>query len=139
MSLLEQPARGTIVTGKVRSYLMRFRRLLFVSMLCLLFIAPGNAQESIRLRFQITRNGSVVANPEMSINQGSVGRIDIKDSVSVAFTPRVLESRLTLTFDIENGDKHLQPQLAIDTIKPAAISWTNASGDSIRITVVAIR
>ena len=118
---------------------MGLRRLLFVCVLFWVFVSSGIADESIRLRFQIIKNGAVVANPEMSINEGSVGRIEIRDSLSLAFAPRVYDSHLTLTFDIEAGDKHLQPQLAVDTTGPATISWTTAHGESMRVTVAVVR
>lgn len=118
---------------------MNLKRLLLTCVLGLFFVPSVNGQESIRLRFQLTRSGAVIANPEISINDGSVGRIEIKDIVSLAFTPRLQDSRLTLRFDIWTGGKHLQPQLAVDTIEPAAISWTTVAGEPIKITVVAIR
>lgn len=118
---------------------MNLKRLLLVCVLGLFFVPSVNGQESIRLRFQVTRNGAVIANPEIVVNEGAVGRIDIKDSVILALTPRVQNSRLTLTFDIRTGDKHLQPQLAVDTIEPATLSWTTVAGELIKVTVVTIR
>jgi hypothetical protein len=118
---------------------MSWKHVLLALVLCLVSVSSTNAQESIRLRFKVVRNGSVVANPEMSVNQGSAGRIEIKDVVSFVFTPIVSASRLSLAFDIKAGDNHLKPQLVIDKTEPGAISWTSASGELIRVTVVAIR
>jgi len=118
---------------------MCLRCLLLCCVLSVIFGAAGSAQEPIRLRFQIISNGSVVANPELVVNRGSIGRIEVKDSVSLAFTPRIDDSRLTLAFDIRTGDKHLRPQLGIDSNNSGVISWTSASGESIRITIVPIR
>jgi hypothetical protein len=118
---------------------MSRKHVLLVLVLSLVSVCSTNAQESIRLRFKVVRNGSVLANPEMSVNQGSAGRIEIKDIVSLVFTPTVSDSRLSLAFDIKTGDRHLKPQLVIDKLEPGAISWTSASGELIRITVVAIR
>jgi len=115
------------------------KRLLLVCILGLVFAPSVNGQESIRLRFNITRNGSVVANTEISVNEGSVGRIEIAGMMNLAFTPRVQNSRMTVTFDIKTDAKHLQPQLAVDIAEPATISWTSAAGEPIKIAVVTVR
>jgi hypothetical protein len=86
----------------------------------------------------VVKDGSVIANPEVSGKQGSPGRIEIKDAFVCVFTPTVRESRLSVAFDIKSGDKHLQPQLVLEKNEPGSISWTSASGEAMKIVVVAI-
>lgn len=88
-------------------------------------ISPAVAQESIRLQFQIQKNGSPVANPEVSVNMGSEGRLDIDDVGTLAFTPRVRGSSLAVAFHITSGGKRFQPRLVITKSESGSISWTS--------------
>lgn len=114
---------------------MRVTRVLLVCALSLVSLFAAAAQDSVRLRFQIMRNGSVIANPEISVAQGSVGRIDIRDSFTCEVTPTMHDSQLDLAFDIKTGDRHLQPRLVIGKTEPGVVSWTSASGVVMKMTV----
>jgi hypothetical protein len=111
---------------------------LLVGALSLVSVCSAAAQDSVRLRFQIVKDGFVVANPEVSVKPGSTGRIEIKDTFICAFTATVRESRLSVAFDIKTGAKQLQPQLVLGKNDPGSISWTPASGESVKIVVVAV-
>ena len=118
---------------------MSLRHVSLVCALCLVCLSSAAAQGSVRLRFEIMRNGSVIANPEISVAEGSVGRIEIRDSFACAFTPTMHDSHLDLAFDIRTGDRRLPPRLVIGETNPAVVSWTSASGALIKMTIVAIR
>jgi hypothetical protein len=114
-------------------------RLFVVCVLSLVSVCSAAAQDSVRLRFQIVKDGAVLANPEVSVGQGSVGRIEIKEALTCEFTPTLRDSQVSLVFDITAGEKHLQPRLVIERAEPGTVSWTSASGAVMKITVVAVR
>jgi hypothetical protein len=107
---------------------MTFRRLVIFAAMFFVGGALALAQESILLRFEIAKNGSTVAYPEVTLKAGSAGRIEIEGIGSFAFTPMLRDSNLALAFDIKTGEKHLEPQLVIGKAEPGSISWTSESG-----------
>jgi hypothetical protein len=117
---------------------MSLRYVALVGVLALALPYSLAAQDSVRLRLQIVRNGAVIANPEMTVKQGTAGRIEIKDTVTCVFTPTLRDSTVGLAFDIETGDSHLKPQLVLDRSEPGVISWKSPSGALMKIVVVAI-
>jgi hypothetical protein len=115
---------------------MTLRRLVILAAMFLMAGAPALAQESIRLRFEIAKNGSNVASPEVTLKAGSAGRIEIEGIGSLAFTPMVRGSNLAVAFDIKTSEKHLEPQLMIGNAEPASISWKSESGvESFKVSV----
>jgi hypothetical protein len=114
---------------------MSLRRMLLVCAIGLICVCSADAQESVRLRFHIVRDNSVLATPEVTVASGSAGHIDINKVLSCVFTPTLRDSRLTVAFDIRSGDKHLQPQLEIGKNDPGAVSWRSASGELIKVTI----
>jgi hypothetical protein len=98
------------------------------------------AQESIRLQFEVAKDGSTVAKPEVSVNSGSAGRIEIDNVGRFVFTPTVRGSDVAIAFDITAGGKQFQPRLVISENKPGSISWTSGTGaESFKLTVSWVR
>jgi hypothetical protein len=119
---------------------MILRRLVILAAMLLVGVSSALGQESIRLRFEIAKNGSSVANPEVSLKAGSAGRIEIEGIGSLAFTPTLRDSNLAVAFDIKTSEKHLEPQLVIAKTEPGSISWKSESGaESFKVMVFWIR
>jgi hypothetical protein len=49
-------------------------------------------------------------------------------------------SNLAIAFDIQAGEKHLQPQIVITKAAPGTLSWTSApDGQPFKVTVFWVR
>ena len=119
---------------------MKWSRLFAFAFLVLVGISPAIAQESIQLRFEVTKDGSTVANPEMSVNSGSSGKMEIANVGRVAFTPTFRGSDVVIAFEISSGGKQFQPRLVISKNEPGSISWTSeARTESFKLTVYWVR
>jgi hypothetical protein len=119
---------------------MKLRRLFVFA--CLVFVGTSlaTAQESIRLQFEVVKDGSTVARPEVSVISGSSGSIEVDDEVTFAFTPTFRGSdAVVISFDIRSGGKQFQPRLVISQNGPASLSWpsdTRAQSFKLRVSWV---
>jgi len=120
---------------------MKLRQLFLIVVLISGATSVPMAQESIRLRFELVKNGSVVAAPEVSGMPGSTGSIRLAGVGSIEFTPTFRDSdSLAIAFDIQSGSTQLRPRLVISDTRPGSLSWTSRRGaESFRITVSWIR
>jgi len=106
---------------------------------CLVFIGTSlaTAQESIRLQFEIVKDGSTVAKPEVSVISGSSGSIEVDNVVLFSFTPTLRGSdAVAISFDIRSGGKQFQPRLVISKNEPGSLSWpsdTRAQSFKVRV------
>jgi hypothetical protein len=111
--------------------------------------APVMAQEPTRLQIQVTRDGSVVARPELRVESGREGRLELSDEFlptpkpswvvglreRVAITPTVRGDDLAIAFNIASGDDQFQPSMVISKDVRGSVEWTAADGKPIRLTV----
>ena len=98
------------------------------------------AQDTIRLQFQVVKNGSIVANPEMSVFSGLAGSIEVEGVGRVTVTPTVRGSdAVAVVFDIRSGGNRLQPQLVIGTSDSGVLTWTGEARQSFKLTISWIR
>ena len=105
---------------------MKLSRLLVFACLFSAGTSLAIAQESIRLQFEIVKDGSIVAKPEVSVISGSAGTIEVDDVGSFAFTPTFRGSdAVAIAFDIGSGGKQFQPRLVIGKNEPGTLSWTS--------------
>ena len=89
-------------------------------------VSPAIAQESLRLLFEITVDGSVVARPELKVQSGGEGDITFGEKQSqarVTFTPTIRGDDIDIAFDITDGDEHLKPMLRISKTGPGSVEW----------------
>ena len=88
-------------------------------------VSTATAQESLRLQFEITVDGSVVAKPELKVQSGGEGSIAFgeKSQAVVAFTPTVRGDDIDFAFDITDGEKRLSPTLRISKTVPGSMEW----------------
>lgn len=114
---------------------MKLKRL-FVFAFVFALVIPAMAQESLRFQFDVTKDGSSVAKPEVSVNGGSAGFIEVDNVGSLSFTPTVRGSGVAIAFDINSGGKQFHPSLVISKDQPGSISWTSVTGaESFKLTV----
>src|SRR5258705_10107602 len=119
---------------------MKLNRLFVFAFVLSVGIPSAIAQESVRLQFHVTKDGSSVAKPEMSMTSGSHGRLEIDTVGRLSFTPRVRGSSVAIAFDISSGSKQFQPSLVIGKDEPGSISWTSLTGsESFKLTVSWVR
>ncbi len=119
---------------------MKLNRLFVFAFVLSVGIPSAIAQESVRLQFHVTKDGSSVAKPEMSMTSGSPGRLEIDTVGRLSFTPRVRGSSVAIAFDISSGSKQFQPSLVIGKDEPGSISWTSLTGsESFKLTVSWVR
>ena len=119
---------------------MRMRHLVLLGFVFSIGMPSVLAQESVGLRFEVVKSGSILALPEVSVQSGSAGEIQIEGIGGFAFTPVVRGSTLAIAFDIRAGEKHLQPQLVIDKVVPGSLSWTSAPDEQpLKVTVFWVR
>lgn len=89
-------------------------------------VSPAVAQESLRLLFEITVDGSVVARPELRVQPGDEGDITFGEKqgpARVTFTPTVRGDDIDIAFDITDWDKRLKPTLRISKTVPGSVQW----------------
>jgi hypothetical protein len=105
---------------------MKLHRLLTFAILFSVGTSLTIAQESIRLKFEVVKDGSTVAQPEVSVTSDSASRIEIDGVGQFAFTPTFRGSdTVAIAFDIQSGGKQLQPRLVIGKSEPGTLSWTS--------------
>jgi len=108
---------------------MKFSRLLAVVSLVSFGASLAIAQDSIRLQFEVVKDGATVARPEVSVTAGSTGTLEVAEVGNVAFTPTLRGSDgVAVAFDIRSGGKEFQPRLVISKDEAGTLSWTSAAG-----------
>jgi hypothetical protein len=117
-----------------------------------LSMAPARGQELTRLRIDVTRSGSLVAKPELKVEAGREGRLELSgESLSkpnavlqglrerITITPVVRGDDIALAFKIVSGDKQFTPELVISDDIRGSVEWTAADGQPIMLTVSWVR
>ena len=108
---------------------MKFSRLLAVVSLVSFGASLAVAQDSIRLQFEVVKDGATVARPEVSVTAGSTGTLEVAEVGNMAFTPTPRGSDgVAVAFDIRSGGKEFQPRLVISKDEAGTLSWTSAAG-----------
>ena len=119
---------------------MKFSRLLIFAFVFSIGMSPAIAQQSVRLQFEITRNGSTVARPEVSVNLGSASSMAIDGVGQFEFTPTLRGSDLAIAFDVRSAGKQMRPSLVITRSEPGYLSWKSDTHDeSFKLTVSWVR
>jgi hypothetical protein len=135
---LEIDSCGIVSGFHVRRRTARVGIVFFVSYFTVWFGAPlAIAQDSIRLKFEVVKDGATVAKPEVSVTAGSTGTLEVADLGHFAFTPTPRGSDgVTVAFDIRSGGKAFQPRLVIGKEEAGTLSWgSNAGAHSFKINV----
>src|SRR5262245_38308597 len=100
---------------------MNWGRLFVLAFIVVLGMSPANAQESAVLQIEVTRDGSLVAKPQLRLLSGRVGLVELNGERAgttplikglgerIEITPRVGGTDVTLAFNITSGDKQFRP------------------------------
>jgi len=108
---------------------MKFSRLLAVVSLLSFGASLAIAQDSIRLKFEVVKDGATLARPEVSVTAGSTDTLEVADVGHLAFTPTLRGSDgISLVFDIKSAGKAFQPGLVISKDEAGTLSWTSDAG-----------
>ena len=110
--------------------------------------SPVMAQEPTRLQIEISRDGSVVARPELRVESGREGRLELSGEFlrnpkpwqaglreKLAITATVRGDDLALAVNIASGADQFRPSLVISKDVRGSVEWTAADGQPIRLTV----
>jgi hypothetical protein len=109
-------------------------------------VSSAVAQEDTVLLCEVTRDGSLIATPQLRLLSGRQGRLDLDGEWAsnpvlkglrerIEITPAVRGDDITLTFTIASGDKQFKPALVISKDVRGSIEWKAADGHPIRLTV----
>jgi hypothetical protein len=104
------------------------------------------AQEPTGLQLEITRDGSVMANPALKLLPGREGLVELNGESSplpalkglrerITITPAVRDDQVALAFNITSADRQLRPSMIISRDVRGSVEWVAADGQPIRLTV----
>ena len=110
---------------------MKWSRSFIFACIAALSMSRAIAQESPRLLFEVTVDGSIVARPEMRVPSGGEGRLELDETrgdARVIFTPTLRGDDIAIAFDITAGSRRVRPTLVISRTVPGGIRWTSSTG-----------
>lgn len=131
---------------------MKWKCVFVFGCIAALSMEPALAQEAERLQIEVTRNGSVVARPELRVPSGREGHLRLSGEwvpdppafldglrEMITITPAVRGDDIALAFDIASGDKRFRPSLVISKDVRGSVEWTAADGQPLMLTVSWVR
>ena len=108
---------------------------LLVGMVVFASLSGLSAQQSIRLRFEVFQNESLVSSPEIAVAPGDSGRFEMPRIGTIAFTPSFRNAQaVRLALDFHPCGRHAVPVVVMQANSPASISWP-CVGDAFRVRV----
>jgi hypothetical protein len=118
---------------------MKWSRLLVIACVAASSVSLAIAQETPRLLFEVTVNGSTVARPEMRVPSGGEGRLELdqnRGDATILFTPTVRANDIAIAFDIIAGGRQFKPTLFVSRTVPVSLRWvTSTSGQEVRLQI----
>ena len=129
---------------------MKWSRLFVFACFVALSLSPAIAQQRVVLPIELTRNGSLVAKPQLNLYPGIEGRLSLNGQATperstpawlrgldedVRVTPTVRGDEITLAFSITSGDKKYTPTLVISKDVRGSVEWRAADGQPLMLTV----
>jgi hypothetical protein len=113
------------------------KRLLFSLPLLIAVAAPLYAQDTIRLKVEMYRNGSEVGAPTVSVVENQTGSVK-SGSVTVVVSPTRLDAqRVSLNLAVTSSTKTMKPRIVLKDQAAGSIQWTD--GDSFELRITALR
>lgn len=112
-----------------------------IALLSLLTTPSAIAQDTIRLQFEVWRNGVLLGNPELSVSSGDPARLTIDGVGTIAVTASFKDSEsVSLLFDISSAGRRLTPRMVIDRTHSGTAAWFSSDGaDRFRLTFAWVR
>ena len=112
------------------------KRLLFALVVLIAVGVPLNAQDIIRLKVEMYRDGSQFAAPTITIVENQTGSIKA-DGVTVSLSPTRLDAQqLSVNLEVETGTKTLRPRLVLNGQETASLKWTDTNSFELRISAL---
>jgi hypothetical protein len=103
-------------------------RLLVVIGLMAAWVSSPFAQEHHALRFEVVENGTLVARPVFTVNDGSQGSLVLDGAFDIKFTPtRVSAETVAVAFEITASGNTLRPRLTLLKDEPGTLTWKAGS------------
>jgi hypothetical protein len=109
---------------------MKLTALLGLAVLCICAVASAQAQENIRLHFELYKNRKQVATPSATVKNAETGSLDLGNlgSAKVSFTPRRIDSdRIGVAFEILDRKQTLKPHVVLLKGESGWVSWKSGS------------
>lgn len=126
---------------------MKWRHPVLLASVVALSVCSASAQEPTRLQFEVTIDGSLVARPELRVQSGGEGRLDLNDDYGelrrfsglaekIILTPTVSGDDVAIAFNITSGEKEIRPSLVISRAVRGSLEWTSGTGaHTVRLSV----
>lgn len=93
------------------------------------------AQERHSLRFEILKNGTSVARPVLTVEDGAAGSLSL-EGLDVTFTPtRMAADRLAIAFEATFDGKTIRPRLTLLKDEPGTITVKGPASDTFELRV----
>ena len=109
--------------------------LAFVFLVAPLIAAPGD----LKLQFEIYKNGTLIGNPMLTVEDGGTASMSLPNVVDMSFTPSRLaqdQDKVVLVFELTAAGKTIRPRIVLLKEEQGVLSWKPAS-DSIELRVTA--
>jgi hypothetical protein len=107
--------------------------LAFVFLVAPLIAAPGD----LKLQFEIYKNGTLIGNPMLTVEDGGTASMSLPNVVDMVFTPsRIAQDKVAIVFELTAAGKAIRPRIVLLKEEQGVLSWKPAS-DSIELRVTA--
>jgi hypothetical protein len=94
------------------------------------------AQDTIRLKVEVYRNGSQLGAPTITVAENQTRSINA-DGVTVSLSPSRLDSQhLSVNLEVASRSKTLKPRLVLSGQEPASMKWTDRDSFELRISAL---
>ena len=94
-------------------------------------------EATIRLKFEVYRDGSLVAKPQFQVADKAAATLSIDGLATVTFTPtRIDAERIAVAFEIAAGGQPFSPRVVLRNREPGTISWKSLSNENVEMRVV---
>lgn len=104
-------------------------RLTLVTGIVALLAGPSlSARAGVRYQFELYQNGSLVAKPIISVEDGKTGCIDWPNVANISFTPKeAAQDRTKIDFVFTVNGKQTEPSIILEGVKQGSIVWKSAA------------
>jgi hypothetical protein len=98
-----------------------------------LVAAPGD----IKLQFEIFKNGTLIATPVLTVQEGGKGSLSLPNVIDVSLTPNRIaqdQDTVAIAFELTAAGKTIRPRMVLLKEERGVLSWKPAS-DSLELRV----
>ena len=114
------------------------KRLVLIGSLALV-ASSGFAQDTIRLQFELVKNDTVIAKPQLSVAEGGQGSLAVPEFADISFSAgRPSEGRVPVSFEIQSAGQTTRPRVVLVQSEPVSVTWKHGS-DSLLLRVAVLQ